>query len=380
MHVETAAIHRCKLPLEHSYQLSSTLGELTHGHPVVLELRTESGAVGVGETNPSVPFMEDSPATVVNQLQANLPMILDGVDATNLHAVHRRMDATLGETNRLARAAVDVACHDLLGKRLDTPVHAILGGTLRDELPILKPLGNEPPTNNARTAAAEVAAGFESFMVKTGYYPIDEDIERLEAIRERVGDDIGLVIDANQGWDASTAIEFARQVDDRGFDVAFIEQPVPASDVNGLKRVRDGSPIPVSADESLFSMANAMRLLEANAVDVFSIKIAKHGGIYPARRIMEFAAAHDVPCFMNSMIEAGISQAASLQLGTTMRNVLDGGHAYMSPLRLDSTLTEYEDRFTDGGTVRVRGEPGLGVSLDERAKRYIDETVEVTIA
>lgn len=147
-------------------------------------------------------------------------------------------------------------------------------------------------------------------MIKVAAGTVEQDAARVRAIREAVGPDYPLIADANQGWDVLRAVRFARLVEDCG--LALLEQPVPPDDIDGLAEVRRTAGLRLSADESVHTLAQARHLIEKKAVDVFSIKVIKHGGIRKAHAIMRYAEAHGILCLMNSNAEEGVTQAASL--------------------------------------------------------------------
>ena len=178
--------------------------------------------------------------------------------------------------------------------------------------------------------------------------------------REAVGPDYPLIADANQGWDVLRAVRFAKLVEDCG--LALLEQPVPPEDIDGLAEVRRRTGLLISADESVHTLAQARRLIEKKAADVFSIKVIKHGGIRKAHAIMRYAEAHGILCLMNSNAEEGVTQAASLQLGAAASNLWPFGHAYRSPLRLAGDISTFSEHIRDGW-VSLPTEPGLGVAL-----------------
>ena len=146
--------------------------------------------------------------------------------------------------------------------------------------------------------------------------------------------------------------------------LTFLEQPVAATDDAALARVRAASPVPISADESVFSLAQAAALARQDAVDVFSLKVSKNGGIAQTRKIAALAEGFGIGCLMNSMLECGITQAASLRLGLTLPNLVDCGHAYMSTLRLAEDVTDFSD-WIAGGVASAPDRPGLGIEVDE---------------
>ena len=182
-----------------------------------------------------------------------------------------------------------------------------------------------------------------------------------------------------EGWDLDTAIRYARLI--RDLDILFFEQPLQSWDISGMAKLRRSIEIPVSADESVMTLADARALVQAEAADVFSVKITKNGGLHPARAICEYAAASGVPVFFNSMIEASVTQAASLHLGLTCRNPFPGvGHAYFSPNRLQSDICSFSSQIhPTQGLTEGSDAPGLGVALDEAAiRRYRRHSVTIS--
>ena len=139
---------------------------------------------------------------------------------------------------------------------------------------------------------------------------------------------------------------------------------MPIENLEGYKSVCRVSPWPVSVDESIYTIHDARRLISEKAANAFSLKVSKHGGLLKTKNIAIFSEVFGINCLMNSEIEFGISQAALLQLGCTLNNLVDFGHAYMSPLRLADDITDYS-RLVNDGKVRVPDTPGLGVDLDE---------------
>jgi muconate cycloisomerase len=147
--------------------------------------------------------------------------------------------------------------------------------------------------------------------------------------------------------------------------------------VDSLKRIHDRVPFPVSADESLCTIHDAAFLIRERAVDVFSIKVSKNGGLDKSSRIAVVAHAFGLRILMNSMLEFGITQAASLQLGCTLPNLLEVGHAYGSVLRMSDDVTDFRKNISNQ-TVTVPEGPGLGVALDEgKLKRYTKEYLDI---
>jgi muconate cycloisomerase len=275
------------------------------------------------------------------------------------------LDALLAK-HLCAKGAVSMALLDLLGKRLHVPVSTLLGGALRKSLPVLWPLSNGTAEDDIRVIDERAAQGFSSFMLKMGSAPVRDEVQRVAALEARYGRGIKLIADANQGWTRDEACEFLASVS--GSHLAFVEQPVAKSDLEGMAMLAKASTLPISADESLTGLSEAAHLATLGAAGVFSIKSSKNGGPLRAQRIATVAQAFGIRCYMNSMLEFGITQAASLQHAATVTNLIDIGHAFMSTLRLAEDPTDFSSCVIHGVVHLPRG-PGLGVQVDEQRVR-----------
>jgi muconate cycloisomerase len=342
------------------YRLSKVHGTLTHNHAVVVRVRTEGGLVGWGEANPLPPFTEESPAGVMTALAEVLGPALVGKDAGDPARAGLLVDRLL-PGNLLAKGALDMALHDIAGKAKGVPVHDLLGGAVTETIPVLWPIGSGSADEDAALIESKRAEGYRTFMIKMGAQPVEIDIERARALCDRFHPDLTFMVDANEGWTLDEALRFVAGVND--CPLALIEQPVARHDHRGLQRIHEACGAPLSADESVFSIEEAERLAGESMVDVFSIKVSKNGGIARGRKIAHIAEAHGMRVLMNSMLECGISQAASLQLGCSLGNLLDCGHAYMSTLRLADDVTDFSS-LIENGVAQVPTRPGLGIEVD----------------
>ena len=360
MRVSSIDIWQIKSPLVRPYPLSKIYGTLTHAEAVFLRLTTENGIEGWGEADPLQPFTEEWAGGAKQFLASVVAPRLVGRDAGEAARLRSELDA-LAPGNPTAKGAVDMALHDLTARAAGVPVHALLGGKLRDAIASLWPLGSGTLEESIAVVEEKAAAGFRSFMIKTGSRDVAEDAARTLALIERFHPEIDFIADANQGWSESQALRFAALIGTA--PLTLLEQPVAKENAAGLKRVREASLAPVSADESVFSLDEAARLASAGAVDVFSIKPSKNGGLAPSRKIASLAEGHGIGILMNSMIEFGVTQAASLHLGATLPNLLECGHAYMSTLRITRDPTDFSNLVTDG-SAGVPDTPGLGITID----------------
>ena len=366
MKITQIRIDSLAVPLPHPYHLSKEYGIFSTATPIVVAVETDEGITGYGECDPWPLFTGDSVESAGLVIAKHLAPILIGKDPTNINEIHRLMDAMI-RNQHLAKSALDMAVHDIFGKALGVPVHTLLGGSRRETMRCMWSIGGSTPEESAQDVLQAKAAGYHGCMIKIGGPDYKLDADRTRAVREAVGPDYPLIVDANQGWDVDTAIRYWKRI--RDCDIAFFEQPLQSWDVQGMAKIRRAIDIPLSADEGVMTLQDARNLIQAEAVDIFSIKVTKNGGITPAKAICEFAAAHGVQVFFNSMIEEGITQAASLQIAATCSNIVTTiGHAFFSPNRLQSDISNYHTFLKpEEGTVYVPQGPGLGIEIDQDA-------------
>jgi len=366
MKITKIEVDSLAVPLKHPYHLSQEYGVFSTATPVVVRIHTDEGITGWGECDPWPLFTGDSAEVSALVLQAHLAPMLLGKDPCNINEIHRIMDATI-RNQHLTKSAIDMAVYDIWGKASGMSVHQLLGGKRRDSMDCMWSIGGSTPEESAQEVLEAKQAGYKGCMIKIGGADWRLDAARTCAVREAVGAEYPLIVDANQGWDVDTAIRYWKQI--RHCDIAFFEQPLQSWDVDGMAKVRRAIDIPLSADEGVMTLQDARNLVKAEAVDIFSIKVTKNGGIQPAKAICEFAAANGIQVFFNSMIEEGITQAASLQIAATCSNVVQTiGHAFFSPYRLDGDICSYYKQVQVAeGKVLVSEGPGLGIEVDNRA-------------
>jgi len=350
-----------KVPTIIPYALS--FGTVTAATSVLIRLHTDSGIYGIGDTSPCPGFSEESPESVVSILRHYLYPAIQGMDPRNVGVIHKRMDDAV-KGNSFAKTAIGIALYDILGKHFNVPVYELLGGCFRREIPLLWPLMGADASTNVKEAKKAIQEGYRSLMIKVGHNDPEVEVERVAAVRAAVGEKILIIPDANQGWTPQIAIQCIRKME--AYHVAWVEQPVPRWDVDGLVRVREAVHTPISADESLTSIYDALILAKRNAVDIVSIKLQKSEGFYKAKKIAAIMEAANIPIFINSMIETGGNVAASLQFAASTPNVIPYSAALMSTLRLKDDILKKGDLQIENAVIHVTDRPGLGVTLDDR--------------
>lgn len=377
MRITSIRVDRLAVPLRHPYHLSQEYGTFSTATPILVSMETDDGITGYGECDPWPLFTGDSGEMSMLLLRQHLCPMLIGRDPTNINELHRVMDATI-RNQHLTKSALDMAAYDIWGKQTGMPVHQLLGGKRRDRIRCMWSIGGSTPEESAREVVEAKALGYDGCMIKVGTPDWKNDAARTKAVRDAVGPSYPLIVDANQGWDLDTALRYGREIADCG--ILFFEQPLQSWDVDGMAKLHRKLPMPLSADEGVMTLQDAVRLVKADAVDIFSIKVTKNGGIRPAKAICEYAAANGIQVFFNSMIEEGITQAASLQIGATCDNLVSTiGHAYFSPNRLQRDISDFHTLIhPEGGYVQVPDRPGLGVTPDwDTIADYTVETATI---
>jgi L-alanine-DL-glutamate epimerase-like enolase superfamily enzyme len=210
----------------------------------------------------------------------------------------------------------------------------------------------------AADSAEAVEDGYRILKLKLGKESV-HDFERVRLIRERVGYDVRLRVDANQGWKPKEAVRLIRKMEDAGFDLELVEQPVAARDIDGLKHVTDNVATPVMADESVFSAWDALRIMERRAADIVNIKLMKAGGLHAALRICALAEIYGVECMMGCMLESKVGVTAAAHLAAAKRVItrvdLDG------PALCEQDPVEGGAVFT-AASIAITDAPGLGIA------------------
>ena len=302
MSLETA-FERVELSLDEPFGISR--GTTVTTESVVVRV-DDGDHVGVGGAGPSAHYGETA-ATV----EAVLPSLLDAVgeldDPLALDAIHDRMDGVV-RRNPAAKAAVDIALHDLAAKRADLPLYRYLGLDPGNALTSSFTVGIAGTERMRERAAESVEAGYETLKVKLGTEP-DRDREVLAAIRD-AAPDATVRVDANEAWTPREAVRKSEGLAE--LDVEFLEQPVPAEDPEGLKFVHERSAVPIAADESCITAADVPRV--ADRTDIVTLKLMKTGGVRPAVEAIHAARAHGLEVMLGCMLESNASIAAGAHL------------------------------------------------------------------
>ena len=330
---------------------------------VLVRVEAADGTVGWGEATPDPNVTGETWAGTAATLRHHLAPVLIGRDARDRAATLRALDERV-EGVPAAKAALDIALHDLVGRAYGLPVWALLGGKTKAALTISRVVSMGEPAAMAAAAARHVAAGFATVKVKVGGEADGRlDGRRLAAVREAVGPAVGIKVDANQGWrTAGTAIAAVREL--LPSRPAYVEQPVAWWDLEGLAEVRRQTGASVMVDEGCHGPRDMLRVAGLRAADLVNIKLMKCGGLLGGLRLDAIAAAAGIGAQVGTMVESSVASAAGLHLAMALDNVASvemGG-----PLMLAADVGDARSWY-DGDQVIPPDAAGLGIAVDEAA-------------
>jgi L-Ala-D/L-Glu epimerase len=358
-HVETYPVEIAIKPERH---MISSLGQHRVSRYLLVRVLTDAGIDGAGEATVTARWSGETVWGARAMVERVLAPQVIGCNPADAAEIDRRMDAAAAH-NWFAKAAIEMACWDIRGKAEGKPVYELLGGAVRPlSIRSRYSMGAYEPERAAARAKELVAAGFTTIKVKVGSDAV-ADVRRVRAVREAIGPDVALTVDANCGWPVETAIRAIRELHD--CRLALVEQPTPDGDYAGLAQVRRETRVPIMADDICFNLAHAQELIRGNCCDVISVYPGKQGGIRKAREIVEVAAAAGVACSIGSNLELDVGTAAMAHLVVACPNMqveaypgdLLGADYHeiriaKNPLRIEGPITTITDR------------PGLGVDVD----------------
>jgi len=340
------------------------------GNYVLVRVSDDAGRVGLGEASVTSVWSGETQAGTIALIEQELAPLLVGADPFDLDWISHRMERIVFG-NSFAKGAVEMALLDLQGQTLGVPVYRLLGGRASGgcEPPgdpgirLKFVIGAVEPVLAAQRAHRMVEGGWRAIKVKVGRddHP-RADEERLRAVREAIGPDVWLSVDANGGYTVEQAIWAAARFEK--LDVALFEQPTRRGDHAAMAEVRRRSGIPIMADESVFTPQDAMDVIRAGAADVLSLYPGKHGGIRPTQHIARIAEAAGIPCTIGSNLEREVATAAMAHVTVCTTNLqcerFPGD--LIGPVYYEKTLTREPLRY-QADRLWVPEGPGLGVQV-----------------
>ena len=353
MKITDVRIGKISVPLRVPFK--TALRTVNSVEDVIVEIHTDTGAVGYGEAPPTGAVTGDTTGAIIGALKDHIIKTIAGRDVDEFEDLLQAVQKCVVK-NTSAKAAVDMALWDLYGQLYKIPVYKMMGGARKSIVTDITISVNDPE-EMARDAVNAIERGYDCLKVKVGANPA-LDVARLEAVRKAVGPDTCIRIDANQAWSPKEAVRILNNMQEKGLDIEFVEQPVKAHDFEGMKYVTECSYVPVLADESVFSPEDAMKIMQMGAADLVNIKLMKCGGLYNALKIASAAEVYGVECMIGCMLEAKVSVNAAVHLACA-KNII-------TKIDLDGPVLCSEDPVIGGAIfnekeITVSDEPGLGI-------------------
>ena len=355
------------VPTVRRHKLSQT--SVTAQSYVIVELRLANGVVGIGEaaTLGGPRWSEESVEAIKANIDTYLAPALQGISADRFEVAGAAMDAA-AKRNNAAKAAIETAMFDAVGRTLGVPAALLLGGVVRDRVPVLWTLASGDPGQEIEEAEKKLAARLHNtFKIKIGAMTPQDDLARLRRLAGALEGRASLIVDANQAWDETTAVRCLPVLAELG--VKLVEQPLPAWDIAGMARVRARSAVPLMADECVFSPQEMLIVAAAGAADVISLKLVKHGGMLNLRKVAAVAEAAGIGLYGGCLLESSVGAAAHLQAFAGLRELAWGCEHFGPQILTDDLVTE-PLHFADFH-IHLPSGPGIGVTLDQdKLRRY----------
>ena len=354
MKILQTRIYKLSIPM-HPFRIAT--GTMNHAQNLFIRVETNEGLTGVGECSAFPVIVGESQSTCF-EMAKDFARLWKGKEALDIEERLKDLD-DFTAFNSTVKSAFDMALYDLASKKEDVPLYKYLKGnkkTLETDITI----GIDEPEVMAAKALDFKMQGFRILKIKLGKDG-KTDLQRIQMVRNAVGDSLRIRIDANQGWDFETAKVVLVQM--AVYDIEFCEQPMRSWNDHYLPALRKASPIKIMADESVFDHHDARRLILAGACDYVNIKFSKSGGIKEAIRINEVCESHDIACMMGGMLESRLALTAFAHFSLSQKNI--------KFYDMDTSLLGHQiDPVKDG--VEFRGYllevpelPGIGADINE---------------
>lgn len=354
MRIDKIELKHISIPLKKTFK--TALRTVDSAENTVVLIHTDDGLTGFGEAPPTKAITGEDNESIRAAINEYIIPALTGQDMSDMDVLQQKLHSAVSGNNS-AKAAVDMALYDLYTRQLGKPLYQYLGG-YRNKVETDITISINEPEEMEADAAAAAEQGFSALKLKVGI-DAEKDVQRVKCIRNAVGKDMKIRLDANQGWEVDEAIRTIRTLEDLDLDIELVEQPVKARDFAGLKKVKDNVNTIIMADESMFTAQDARELLEMQAADLLNIKLMKCGGIYKALQIVEIAEEYGVECMLGSMVESKISLTAAAHLAAAKKII--------TRVDLDAAILLKEDPVIGGFHKNIPwfsldDSPGLGIT------------------
>ena len=366
LRIQKIELYKLFVPLKEPFVIS--LGPIPAAENVLVIIYTEEGITGYGECSPFMSINGESMDTgfVVGQYFAQL---FKGKNALDIEERVAEMDRLIYGNNSI-KSAFDIALYDIAAQNAGLPLYKFLGGDSTKTIVTDYTVSIGDPEKMAADAVKIKQEGYPAIKIKLGKHG-PTDVERIRAIRDAVGDEIPLRIDANQGWQPDEALETLKALDQ--FGIQHCEEPIPRWAFMELPKLRQQSPIPIMSDESCGDEHDAERLIQLQACDYMNIKLGKSGGIFKALKMVKLAEKANIHLQVGAFMESRLAMTAFAHFSLCS--------PIIEHFDFDTCLMFSEDPVTGGiiyeknGVIKVPEVPGLGARVSEEWLSRLEKVV-----
>jgi L-alanine-DL-glutamate epimerase-like enolase superfamily enzyme len=359
-HIEAIPFY---IPFDPELSMKLAYRVSTAAEHVLVRIHTDEGIEGIAEAPARPQIYGETQKSIVAAIEGHLAAAIIGKDPFDLEKIHPAMDNLVG--NLTAKGAIDIALHDIMGKKVNLPVHKLLGSWSGQKVSLSWMVGLKKADEMARECEKYASMGFKAFKVKAGLNPA-EDVENLKAIRKAVGKEATLYIDGNQGYTPQGAKWAIQRMEEYG--LAWVEEPCPVWNRKGRLDLARSISVPILGDESCFAPQDVVRELELGAIGMVLIKVAR-SGFFKSRKIVHLCEQAGIPCLIGSQGDSSIGAAAGAHLATSFRNIQYPAEISYH-LRMTGDLLQNSVKIFQG-FIEIPEAPGLGIRVDEgQVKKY----------
>jgi len=364
--IHSIEVYASRIKLKEPFIIS--LGPLTHAANVVVIIKTNEGIAGTGECSPFMTINGESMETCM-VVGKYLATVLKGTNALDIEACHKAMNSVIYANNSI-KSAFDMALYDIAAQHAQLPLYAFLGGSNNKKLITDYTVSFDAAEKMATDAAKIKANGFQVVKVKLGGTK-EDDIERIRLIRNAIGDELPLRIDANQGWNTADAIAILKAL--APYNIQHCEEPIPRWNFIELPIIKQQSPIKIMADESCCDEHDAQRLLDIGACDYFNLKLGKSSGIFKAEKIIKIAEHNNIHIQIGGFLESRLAFTAAAHVALTSDTVVHCD--FDTPLMFEEDPVTGGITYSNTGVINVPDVAGLGARFDEAYLKKLEKVV-----
>ncbi|WP_297426522.1 muconate/chloromuconate family cycloisomerase [uncultured Acinetobacter sp.] len=330
---------------------------------VLVKITSDDGFIGWGEatTIGGLGYGEESPESIKTNIDSYFAPLLRSLQGHNLAQIMQVLKKHING-NRFAKCAIQTALLDIQAQRLGLPLSELLGGRLRDSVPVLWVLASGDTEKDIAEAQQMLEAKRHNFFkLKIGSRAVEADVEHVLAIKQALGNEVSIRVDVNRAWSELDAIKGIKRLQAGGIDL--IEQPCAIDNIEAMQRLTHRFDIAIMADESLMGPSSAYRLAKSNAASVFAVKVAQSGGLLEGRDVATIAQLAGIDLYGGTMLEGTVGTMASAQLFSTFENLKFGTELF-GPLLLTQEILTTPLRY-ENFELHLPNTPGLGIEIDE---------------